>query len=73
LEKHRIAYLDLGPAFRERAAAGEQLFFEVDGHPNARGYDLIAQVVVAYLKDRAPRDGLTDVQRAIVGVGMQGG
>jgi GDSL-like Lipase/Acylhydrolase family len=37
LERLGIAYLDLGPAFRDRAAKGEKLFFETDGHPNVNG------------------------------------
>jgi hypothetical protein len=48
----------LGPAFRERAAAGETLFFEVDGHPNARGYAVIAEAVLTYLKAHAQPLGL---------------
>ena len=42
LDRLRIEYLDLTPGFRQRAAAGARLFFEVDGHPNAAGYALIA-------------------------------
>jgi GDSL-like Lipase/Acylhydrolase family len=60
LEKHRIDYLELTPAFRRRAEAGEKLFFEVDGHPNARGYALIADLVLSHLKDNAKRYGLKD-------------
>jgi hypothetical protein len=58
LDRRGIAYLDLGPHFRQRAAAGETLFWEVDGHPNARGYALIAEVVLAHLQERAARYGL---------------
>jgi lysophospholipase L1-like esterase len=47
-----IDYLDLGPVFRERAAAGQRLFFEVDGHPNAAGYALIAEAVHHELERR---------------------
>jgi lysophospholipase L1-like esterase len=47
-----LAYLDLTLAFRQRAAAGERLFFEVDGHPNAAGYALIAELVLGHLKNR---------------------
>ncbi len=36
-----ISYLDLVPTFREHAKKGERLFFEVDTHPNERGYALI--------------------------------
>jgi hypothetical protein len=58
LEKRGIAYLDLGPHFRQRAAAGETLFWEVDGHANARGYALIAEVVLVHLQEHAARYGL---------------
>jgi lysophospholipase L1-like esterase len=60
LDKRGIAYLDLGPYFRRRAAAGEALFWELDGHPNAHGYALIAEIVLAHLKDNAQRYGLKD-------------
>ena len=53
LDELQLSYLDLTPRFRERAAAGERLFFEVDGHPNARGYALIADAVVEYLRHGA--------------------
>ncbi len=49
LEKHNIPTLQLVPAFKERADAGEMLFFPVDGHPNAKGYRLIAEQVAAWL------------------------
>jgi hypothetical protein len=58
LDKRGIAYLDLGPPFRQRAAAGEILFGEMDVHPNARGYALIAEEVLAHLKAQAARYGL---------------
>jgi hypothetical protein len=63
LEKSGIDYLDLTPSFRERARAGEKLFHETDGHPNARGYALIAESVRAYLKTNAARYGLKDWER----------
>lgn len=47
-----IDSLDLGPIFRERAAAGVRLFFEVDGHPNVAGYALIADGVQRELERR---------------------
>jgi lysophospholipase L1-like esterase len=62
LEERDIAYLNLGPLFRERALARQKLFFEVDGHPNARGYALIAEAVLQYLKAHAQQLGL-DLQR----------
>jgi lysophospholipase L1-like esterase len=58
LEKLSIPYLDLMEGFRRRAAKGEVLFFETDGHPNARGYALIAELVLSHLKDNAKRYGL---------------
>lgn len=58
LEALGIDYVDLGPAFRQRAAAGEQLFFEVDGHPNPAGYALIAQLVLSHLQENPDRYGL---------------
>ena len=55
LEEHGIECLDLTPIFRERAEAGAQLFFEVDGHPNTRGYALIAEGIRSYLLANAER------------------
>jgi lysophospholipase L1-like esterase len=60
LEKRGIAYLDLLQEFRRRAAGGEVLFFETDGHPNRRGYALIAELVTSHLKQHAKEYGLTD-------------
>jgi lysophospholipase L1-like esterase len=60
LDKLGLAYLDLTPAFRQRAAAGERLFFEVDGHPNVAGYALIAELVLAHLKNHAALYTLKD-------------
>lgn len=62
LKKAGISYLDLAPIFRQRAQAGEKLFFEVDGHPNARGYSLIAELALSHLKDNAKKYGLKDWQ-----------
>src|SRR5262249_29779618 len=56
-----IPYLDLLPEFRNRAAKGEVLFFETDGHPNVRGYALIAELVLAHLKSNAERYGLQNL------------
>lgn len=50
LDELHLSYLDVTPRFRERAAAGELLFFEVDGHPNDKGYALIAETVVDHLR-----------------------
>jgi hypothetical protein len=60
LEGLGMAYLDLTLAFRQHAAAGEQLFFEVDGHPNAAGYALIAEVVRSHLQDNVERYALQE-------------
>jgi lysophospholipase L1-like esterase len=59
LEKLGIDYLDLTPGFRDRAAAGEKLFFEYDGHPNAAGYALIAQLVLSHLKQNGRQYALS--------------
>jgi lysophospholipase L1-like esterase len=58
LRRSGIEYLNLTPLFRERAAVGETLFFEVDGHPNAAGYALIADAILDYLKQNATEYGL---------------
>jgi hypothetical protein len=50
LKNSGIGHLDLTRIFRQRAARGEKLFFESDPHPNAAGYALIADSVLAYLK-----------------------
>jgi lysophospholipase L1-like esterase len=59
-ERLEINYLDLTPPLQHRAKARERLFFEVDGHPNAAGYALIAEVVHSHLQDHAQRYGLKD-------------
>jgi len=60
LNRLNIEYLNLTPGFRARAAAGEQLFFEVDGHPNGAGQALIAQLVHEHIRKNAGRYGLAD-------------
>jgi hypothetical protein len=55
LERSGIDYFDLGPVFRERAKDGRALFLEVDGHPNARGYALIAEQVTEHLRQNAAK------------------
>jgi hypothetical protein len=57
-----IDYLDLGPPFRRRAAAGERLFFPIDRHPNAAGYAAIANLV----RDRIERDSMLTSTRQLV-------
>jgi GDSL-like Lipase/Acylhydrolase family len=58
LDDLKLSYVDVTPSFRERAAAGEMLFFEIDGHPNQKGYAVIAESVVGHLRSRSfPADG----------------
>jgi lysophospholipase L1-like esterase len=63
LRARGIEYLDLLPAFRERAAAGAKLFYEFDGHPNAEGYRLTAQGILAHLESNAAEYGLAIAQQ----------
>ena len=58
LERLGLDYLDLSPIFRQRAQQGEQLFFAVDGHPNQRGYQLIAETVATHMGQRMSQYGL---------------
>jgi hypothetical protein len=51
LEERDIECIDLRQVLRERARAGETLYFETDGHPNAAGYVVIASVVAEYLEE----------------------
>jgi len=52
----------LTPTFLERAAAGETLFYESDGHPNPRGYRLIAETVGRHVIAHSARYGLPVAQ-----------
>ncbi len=58
LHERGIPFLDLTPHFQERARAGEKLFFEVDGHPNAAGNRMIAAVLLEHLSGNPGRYGL---------------
>ena len=58
LAERGIPYLSLLDEFRRRAAKGEALFFETDGHPNAHGNALIAELVSSHLKQHAKKYGL---------------
>jgi len=58
MDRLGIEYLDLAPAMRARAAEGEQLFYEVDGHPNPTGQALIARLVHEHLTRHADRYGI---------------
>lgn len=53
LERRGIPYLNLIPTLQARAEAGETLFFEVDGHPNAAGNRLIAMAILDYLREHS--------------------
>jgi lysophospholipase L1-like esterase len=57
-----LPYLDLTPDFQARAREGERLFFEVDGHPNAAGYRLIAEVVLDHLRSAAQASNLASLR-----------
>jgi hypothetical protein len=63
LEEGGIPYLDLLPGFRRRAAKGEALFFQSDGHPNGRGYALIADLVLSHLKNKAEKYDLPQIMQ----------
>ena len=56
LRQHGIDHVDLVPLFRARAAAGQRLFFESDGHPNAEGYALIAEGLLPHLRSHESLD-----------------
>jgi lysophospholipase L1-like esterase len=58
LGKQGIDFLDLTPAFREHAKRGECLFYEQDGHPNVRGYALIAELLASHIKENTNKYGL---------------
>jgi lysophospholipase L1-like esterase len=60
----RIPYLDLTPHLQASARQGTRLFFEVDGHPNAAGYRLMADVVFDHLRRHPDRYHLTHPQAA---------
>jgi len=55
-----IDSIDLTIPFKERAAQGQQLYFEIDGHPNALGDRVVAKVVTEYLRRNAQTIGLKD-------------
>jgi lysophospholipase L1-like esterase len=56
-EEDGTPYLDLTLHLQASAREGHRLFFEVDGHPNATGYRLIAQVVFDHLRRYAETSG----------------
>ena len=44
-KENNISVLDLLPEFREHAKNGEQLYFKIDGHWNANGHKLAAELI----------------------------
>jgi hypothetical protein len=52
LERQGIAHLEPTPALRDLARQGRRLFFDLDLHPNADGYRVIAEVLVEHLQGR---------------------
>ena len=63
LRRRGIPYLDLTIPMQEQAARQQRLFFEIDGHPNAAGYRVIADEVLAHLREQALEYGLSDWSR----------
>jgi hypothetical protein len=60
LEAQHIPYIDLTLYFQARARGAGPLFFEIDGHPNPRGYQLIADIVLDYLNEHGAAYGLDE-------------
>jgi hypothetical protein len=54
-----IECLVLGPGFRQRARAGEQLYFPTDGHWNRQGHALAASLLEAYLREKDRQLGVS--------------
>ena len=50
LKEHGVECINLVGPFRERAAQGQKLYFEIDGHPNELGNQLVAEVVGEHLR-----------------------
>jgi hypothetical protein len=68
-EEDGLPYLDLTPPFQARAREGERLFFEVDGHPNAAGYRLIAEIVLDRIRSSAPNLDLAGLHHGLLPAG----
>jgi hypothetical protein len=63
LRRRKIAFLDLTQPFMDRARAGHSLYFEVDGHTNAEGQRVTAEVVLQHLSAHAVEYGLNTSAR----------
>ena len=61
---YSIEVIDPTDSLVELAAQGKTLYFEVDGHPNALGNRVIADVVTQYLNSNAQSLGLDDWNQA---------
>ena len=49
LDQYGIEYINAIPTYRDLAARGEELYFQTDGHPNARGYAVLAELVAEHI------------------------
>jgi hypothetical protein len=62
LEAHDIPFIDLTPYLRARTREIGPVFYEVDGHPNVAGYQVIADVVVDHISEHRAAYGLGERQ-----------
>ena len=56
LDELGIEYIDAAPSFRRMAEDGLALYFSIDGHPNAEGYAVLADIVAEYLGGAVDRN-----------------
>ena len=57
LDRRGIGFIDLTRDLQAHARDNAPLFYEIDGHPNAEGYQLLARVVVDHLEALGPGFG----------------